>query len=99
MQLCIDPQGCKRVYPVLHGVVGALILREIMAELMSPSPQPEPRRKYSWPWFALGGVLLGILLAVLWMSREIERTRRLREGSRFPASSPSTNAPAPTVNR
>jgi hypothetical protein len=74
------------------------MLREIMAERMSPPPQPEPNRRYSWPWFALGAVLLGILLAVLWMSREIERTRRLREGS-FPASSPSTNGLASTGNR
>ena len=43
------------------------------------------QRRYIWPWFVLAAFLIAILLAVLWMSREIERTRRIRE----------LNSPAP----
>ena len=48
-------------------------------------PEAENKRRYKWPWFVLAAVLLGVLLAVLWLSREIERTRRIRD----------LNAPAP----
>jgi len=34
---------------------------------------------YRWPWFVLGAVVLGIVLAIIWMSREVERTRRNRD--------------------
>jgi len=48
------------------------------------------RRKYVWPWFVLGAVLLGIALSVLWLSHEIERTRRIRDLN-APAAQTSTN--------
>ena len=41
--------------------------------------QPKPRQRYTWPWFVLAGVLLGIVLAIIWMSHEVERTRRNRD--------------------
>jgi hypothetical protein len=44
-----------------------------------------PERHYTWPWLVLGAVLLAIVLAVAWMSKEVERTRRIRD----------LNAPAP----
>jgi hypothetical protein len=42
-------------------------------------PDNQHRRRYTWPWFVLAAVLLAIALAVLWMSKEIERTRRIRD--------------------
>jgi hypothetical protein len=54
----------------------------------------EPGRKYTWPWWVLGAVLLGFALAVLWMSQEIARTRRIRDAS---APAPATNQPAPAM--
>ena len=36
-------------------------------------------QKYVWPWFVLGAVLLGIALSILWLSYEVERTRRIRD--------------------
>lgn len=50
---------------------------------MDPEPHPPANQasKYRWPWFVLGAVLLGILLAVLWLSREVQRTRQLRQTS------------------
>ena len=56
----------------------------MMSDKSNLSGTPEKRR-YTWPWFVLGAVLLAIALAVLWMSQEIERTRRIRD----------LNAPAP----
>jgi hypothetical protein len=52
-------------------------------------PDPGNRRHYTWPWFVLAAVLLAIALAVLWMSKEIARTRRIRD----------LNAPPPATNR
>ena len=52
-------------------------------------PDPGQRPRYRWPWFVLAAVLLAAALAVLWMSREIERTRRIRD----------LNAPTPATNR
>jgi hypothetical protein len=49
-------------------------------------PGEPPKRRYAWPWFVLAAVLLGIILSILWLSREIARTRRLKE----------LNAPADT---
>jgi len=43
-----------------------------------PTGAPD-KRNYTWPWFVLGAVLLAIALAVLWMSKEVERTRRIRD--------------------
>lgn len=40
---------------------------------------------YTWPWFVLGAVLLGLALAVLWMSREVERLRLIRDVNAPPA--------------
>ena len=48
----------------------------------------EPPRRYRWPWFVLAAAVLGVVLAVLWMSREVERMRRIRE----------LNAPASGTN-
>jgi hypothetical protein len=52
-------------------------------------PRVETRPRYRWPWWVLGAVLLGIALAILWMSQEIGRARRIRE----------LNAPAPQTNQ
>jgi len=51
-------------------------------------PDPQGKQRYRWPWFVLAAVLLAIALAVLWMSKEIERTRRIRD----------LNAPAPRTD-
>jgi len=38
-----------------------------------------PRKRYVWPWFVLAAFVAAIALAVLWLSAEIERTRRIRD--------------------
>ena len=59
------------------------------------------KRHYKWPWFVLAAVLLAIALAVLWMSKEVARTRRIRDLNAPPpatnrgATSPGPSSPAP----
>jgi hypothetical protein len=48
--------------------------------------EAEAKKRYNWPWLVLAALLLGLALAVLWMSKEIERTRRIRDAN-------SPNAP------
>jgi hypothetical protein len=53
---------------------------------MNSDPPTTPEKpRYVWPWFVLGALVLAIVLAALWMSHEIQRTRRIRD----------LNAPAP----
>ena len=35
-------------------------------------------RRYKWPWFALTAVLLGIVLAVVWVSFAVKKVERER---------------------
>ena len=63
---------------VLRGGGGASCGR-CMTNETGDLPEAQNKRRYIWPWFALGAVLLAIALAVAWMSKEIERTRRLRD--------------------
>ena len=44
-----------------------------------------PAPRYTWPWFVLAAVVLAVVLAVAWMSKEFARARRIRDA----------NAPAP----
>jgi hypothetical protein len=60
-----------------------------MTNKTGKQPDSQPQRRYTWPWFVLAAVLLAIALAVLWMSKEIERTRRIRD----------LNTPAAPTNR
>ncbi len=46
-------------------------------------------RRYRWPWFLLAAVLLAIALAVLWLSKEIQRARRIRD-----LNAPASRAPS-----
>jgi hypothetical protein len=59
-------------------------------------PNTQNQRRYTWPWFVLGAVLLAIVLAVGWMSKEIERTRRIRD---LNAPAPQRDGGAPSVPR
>jgi hypothetical protein len=52
-------------------------------------PPSGPRPRYKWPWFVLAAVVLAIVLAVLWMSKEVERLRQIRDANSPP---PETNA-------
>jgi hypothetical protein len=40
-----------------------------------------PKRNYKWPWFVLAAVLLGIILAIVWMSFAVHREKQERDFS------------------
>jgi hypothetical protein len=40
---------------------------------------------YRWPWFVLTAFILAIILAILWMSQEVRRTKRMRELNSSPS--------------
>jgi len=50
-----------------------------MEEQENQNKPSDARPHYRWPWFVLAAVILWILLAVVWMSKEVERTRRMRD--------------------
>ena len=41
--------------------------------------------RYRWPWFALAAVILGVVLAVVWMSVAVRRIREQRTADPFAA--------------
>ncbi len=53
-----------------------------------PPIKTQKRIRYRWPWFLAAFIVAAILLACLWMSREIEKTRRIRD-----ANAPVSNLP------
>jgi len=63
---------------------------------METAPPPAPAQvRHTWPWFVLLFLLLGVALAVFWMSAEVRRAKERRayiipdSGSNSaPASSP-----------
>ncbi|HEY4417308.1 MAG TPA: hypothetical protein VGO57_16575 [Verrucomicrobiae bacterium] len=38
-----------------------------------------PQPHYRWPWFALAFVVLGIVLAIVWMSYAVRREKAERD--------------------
>jgi hypothetical protein len=50
-----------------------------MADAREIEKSTSTRRKYVWPWFLLAAFIAAIILAVIWLSFEIERTRRVRD--------------------
>jgi len=41
-------------------------------------PNENPQR-YRWPWFVLAALVLGVVLAVVWMSYAIHREKQERD--------------------
>jgi len=55
------------------------------------NPTQPSNRRYRWPWFVLAAVLLAIILAVLWVSKEVQRTRQRKEFGLFLIPNPNLN--------
>jgi hypothetical protein len=51
-------------------------------------PNEKPRR-YRWPWLVLAAFLLGVALAVLWLSFEVRKVERERNLNTPPPASPA----------
>ncbi|HEY9508990.1 MAG TPA: hypothetical protein VIV82_03940 [Verrucomicrobiae bacterium] len=57
--------------------------------------ETENRRKYVWPWIALGAVVLAVVLAVAWMAVAVERVRNSKmPNTSSPIPSGTSNSPA-----
>lgn len=59
---------------------------------MNQFPVPPAQRRHLWPWFVLGLFVLSILLAIFWMSAEVQRTRERR--TQYISESTSAIVPA-----
>lgn len=60
-----------------------------MTDERDKQPEAPAGRRYTWPWFVLAAILVAIALAVAWMSREVQRARRIHD----------INAPVPQESR
>lgn len=61
----------------------------INVALQMNEPNENPRR-YKWPWFVLAAVVLGIVLAVLWMRVAVNKVERERDyNAPLPTSAPA----------
>lgn len=56
---------------------------------MNEPVEDVPKRNYQWPWFLLAAVLLGIVLAVIWVGFAAHREKEERD----------FNAPLPAQGR
>lgn len=45
-----------------------------------------PRRNYKWPWFVLVAVVLGFVLAIVWMFFAVQREKNERFNAPPPAA-------------
>jgi len=59
--------------------------------MAADSESTSHQRRYLWPWFVAVVFLLGIVLAFLWVSAEVRRTRERRNPNFAPQP---TNASA-----
>ena len=71
-------------------------VEKLEAELRAASPErfrsEVAARGYRWPWFVAIAFVLAVVLAIAWMSREVRKTRQLRDlnaPSRGDAGQPS----------
>ena len=65
--------------------------RGAMNEPEDSSPAPQ----YRWPWVVLAAFLLGVVLAVVWMSYAVRREREQRNFSApLPGQAPANPSPA-----
>lgn len=51
---------------------------------------PAPSRRHRWPWWLAAALVAGVILAVLWTTRELDRARQIRNLS-YPPAAPGTN--------
>jgi hypothetical protein len=77
MDLAFRAAGRRKGLSQWHGLPHLI---DVMADATNKNQaQDSVHRRYNWPWFVLAAVLAAFALAVLWLSFEIQRTRRIRD--------------------
>ena len=63
-------------------------------DAMENELEPAPGRQYAWPWFVLAAFLFAVVLAFLWVFKEVQRVKRIKASTQqyYGTSSPN---PAP----
>jgi len=61
---------------------------KLMSKIEMNEPNEKPRR-YKWPWWVLAAFLLGVVLAIVWVSLEVRTVKRERDLN-IPPSTNST---------
>lgn len=56
---------------------------------MSAPENNSPPPKYRWPWVALAAVLLGLVLAVLWVAAAAKKVEQQRDFAPLPVTAPT----------
>ena len=46
---------------------------------MNEPDEKLPKRTYKWPWFAAAAIVLGVVLAIVWMTCAVQRERQQRD--------------------
>jgi hypothetical protein len=76
-------EGSAKLRPV-ESFASIIINRYNEASMDDPNENP---RQHRWPWFVLAAFLLGVALAVLWISFEVRKVERERDvNAPLPAS-------------
>ena len=60
-------------------------------DAMENKLQQPPRRPHAWPWFVLAALVLAVVLACVWMFKEVQRVKRIKSSTRdyYGSSSPN----------
>ncbi|HEX4264461.1 MAG TPA: hypothetical protein VH597_08995 [Verrucomicrobiae bacterium] len=58
---------------------------------MDNQNESNPPPRYTWPWFVLGLAVLGFVLAIIWMTVLVRRTRAQREYEAWPVPAQSVS--------
>jgi len=74
----------------LSTALGLLALRR-RPRYTTPMNEANPTPRYRWPWFLLAAVVLAIVLAVVWVNHEVQRTRRIQQINAPNYFAPGTN--------
>lgn len=59
--------------------------RRIVSGMEERETPPEAKSRYRWPWLVLALLVLGVVLAILWMSVAVKRVQAERQATPLPA--------------
>jgi hypothetical protein len=60
-------------------------------DAMENQLKPPPLRQHAWPWLVLAAFILAVVLACLWMFKEVQRVKRIKASTQEYYGPSSTN--------